>query len=87
MTYFNRVFDHIIKPKFFFDIGETVARRHISLSIGKKWDANKLNMWNEVDDPLKSKAQIMDKVPDGVPPDQWIPFIEYNFKESIKIFM
>ncbi|KAM3267571.1 hypothetical protein P3S67_032200 [Capsicum chacoense] len=26
----------------------------------------------------------MDKVPDGIPPDQWISFIEYNFKESTK---
>ncbi|KAM3218397.1 hypothetical protein P3L10_022927 [Capsicum annuum] len=70
VTFFNRVFDLIIKPKFFFDAAETVARRHISLSIGKKWAENKLNMWNEVNDPLKSKAQIMDKVPDGIPPDQ-----------------
>ncbi|KAM3264482.1 hypothetical protein P3L10_001476 [Capsicum annuum] len=61
VTYFNRVFDHIIK-----------------------WDANKLNMWNEVDDPLKSKVQIMDKVTNGIPLDQWISFIEYNFKESTK---
>ncbi|KAF3654284.1 hypothetical protein FXO38_15205 [Capsicum annuum] len=42
-------------------------------------------MWSEVDDPLKSKAQIMGKVPDGIPPDQWISFIEYNFKESTKM--
>ena len=60
---------------------------NISLSVGKKWDTNYLNMWNEVDDLLKSKVQIMDKVPDGIPPDQWISFIEYNFKESTKVFM
>ncbi|KAM3203151.1 hypothetical protein P3L10_030777 [Capsicum annuum] len=53
------------------------ARRLLSVE-------NKLNMWNEVDDPLKSKVQIMDKVSDGIPPDQWISFIEYNFKESTK---
>ncbi|PHT34672.1 hypothetical protein CQW23_26472 [Capsicum baccatum] len=64
MTYFNRIFEHIIKPKFFFDTAESIARRHISLSIGKKWAANKINMWNEVDDPLKIKAQIMDKPSD-----------------------
>ncbi|KAM3341042.1 hypothetical protein P3S68_028677 [Capsicum galapagoense] len=61
MTYFNRVFEHIIKPKFFFDTAESIARRHVSLSIGKKWAANKINMWNDVDDPLKSEAQILDK--------------------------
>ncbi|KAM3200348.1 hypothetical protein P3L10_032710 [Capsicum annuum] len=71
-------------PKFFFDTDETVAQQHISLSIGKKWAANKINMWNIVDDPLKRKAQIMDKVPNGIPPNQWISFIEYNFKESTK---
>ncbi|KAM3200530.1 hypothetical protein P3L10_032892 [Capsicum annuum] len=81
---FNRFFDHIIKPKFFFDTVKIVARQHISISIGKKWTANKINMWNEVDDPLDSKAQIMDKVPNGIPPNQWISFIEYNFKESTK---
>ncbi|KAM3304145.1 hypothetical protein P3S67_015177 [Capsicum chacoense] len=26
----------------------------------------------------------MDKVSDGISPDQWISFIEYNFKESTK---
>ncbi|KAM3285224.1 hypothetical protein P3S67_024023 [Capsicum chacoense] len=87
MTYFNRVFEHIIKPKFFFDTAESISRQHISLSIGKKWAANKINKWNGVDDPLKSKAQILDKVPDGIPPDQWISFTEYNFKESTKVFM
>ncbi|KAM3303442.1 hypothetical protein P3S67_014472 [Capsicum chacoense] len=84
MTYFNRIFEHKTKTKFFFDTTKSIARRHISLSIGKKWATNKINMWNEVDDPLKSKAQILDKVPDGIPSDQWISFIEYNFKESIK---
>ncbi|KAM3201067.1 hypothetical protein P3L10_033430 [Capsicum annuum] len=35
MTYFNRVFEHIIKPKFFFDTAESIARRHVSLYIRK----------------------------------------------------
>ncbi|XP_019227643.1 PREDICTED: uncharacterized protein LOC109208942 [Nicotiana attenuata] len=84
MSYFNSVFDQIIKPKFFFKTTEPVARQHVYKSIGKKWAANKLNLWSASEDPLKSRAEIIDNVPDGIPLDQWISFVDYQYKDSTK---
>ncbi|KAH0713019.1 hypothetical protein KY289_008978 [Solanum tuberosum] len=70
MSYLNRVFDQIIKPKFSFKTTESNAQQHIYKSIGKKWAANKNNLWKLVEDPLKSKVEIIDNVPDGIPRDQ-----------------
>ncbi|XP_070020172.1 uncharacterized protein [Nicotiana sylvestris] len=85
LSYFNRVFDQIIKPKFFFKKTESVTRQHVYKSIGKKWAANKLNLWSAYEDPLKSRAEIIDNVPDGVPRYQWISFVDYRYKESKEI--
>lgn len=38
----------------------------------------KHNLWKRTEDPLKSKAEIMDKVLSGIPGDQWISFLEYQ---------
>ncbi|KAG5630547.1 hypothetical protein H5410_002264 [Solanum commersonii] len=84
MSYLNRVFDQIIKPKCFFKTTESNARQHIYKSIGKKWAANKNNLWKLVEDPLKSKVEIIDNVPDGIPRDQWISFVDYQYKDSTK---
>ncbi|XP_009801548.2 uncharacterized protein [Nicotiana sylvestris] len=82
LSYFNRVFDQIIKLKFFFKTTESVARQHVYKSIGKKWAANKLNLWSAYEHPLKSRAEIIDNVPDGVPRYQWISFVDYQYKEA-----
>ncbi|KAH0729284.1 hypothetical protein KY289_000472 [Solanum tuberosum] len=84
MSYLNRIFDQIIKPKFSFKTTESNARQHIYKSIGKKWAANKNNLWKLVEDPLKSKVEIIDNVPDGIPRDQWISFVDYQYKDSTK---
>ncbi|XP_070021542.1 uncharacterized protein [Nicotiana sylvestris] len=68
------------KPKFFFKTTESVARQHVYKSIGKKWAANRLNLWSASEDPLKSRVEIIDNVPDGIPPDQWISFVDYQYK-------
>ncbi|XP_060208976.1 uncharacterized protein LOC132636245 [Lycium barbarum] len=70
ISYFNRVFDQIIKPKFFFRTTESVAMGHIYKSIGKKWAANKNNLWRTHEDLLKSKTEMIESVPDGIPRDQ-----------------
>ncbi|KAH0750871.1 hypothetical protein KY290_030103 [Solanum tuberosum] len=64
---------------------ESNAQQHIYKSIGKKWAANKNNLWKLVEDPLKSKVQIIDNVPDGIPRDQWISFVDYQYKDSTKM--
>lgn len=76
-----------MKPKFSFKTTESNARQHIYKSIGKKWAANKNNLWKLVEDPLKSKVEIIDNVPDGIPRDQWISFVDYQYKDSTKVLM
>ncbi|KAH0773658.1 hypothetical protein KY290_010795 [Solanum tuberosum] len=73
-----------LKPKFSFKTTESNARQHIYKSIGKKWAANKNNLWKLVEDPLKSKVEIIDNVLDGIPRDQWISFVDYQYKDSTK---
>ncbi|WMV45290.1 hypothetical protein MTR67_038675 [Solanum verrucosum] len=85
MSYLNRVFDQIIKPKFSFKTTESNVRQHIYKSIGKKWGANKNNLWKLVEDTLRSKVEIIDNVPDGIPRDQWISFVDYQYKDSTKM--
>ncbi|XP_019226194.1 PREDICTED: uncharacterized protein LOC109207681 isoform X3 [Nicotiana attenuata] len=48
----------------------------------KKWGAKRPKLFDKVYDPLKSRAEIMDSVPLGIPPDQWISFVDYRFKEK-----
>ncbi|OIT27444.1 hypothetical protein A4A49_22555 [Nicotiana attenuata] len=74
-----------LKTKFFFKTTESVARQHVYKSIRKKWAANRLNLWSASEDPLKSRAEIIDNVPDGVPPDQWFYFVDYQYKDSTKM--
>ncbi|XP_060208996.1 uncharacterized protein LOC132636254 isoform X2 [Lycium barbarum] len=78
ISYFDRVFDQIMKTT------ESVARKYVYDSILKKWSANRLDIWEAFRDPLKSKAQIMDNVPPGIPRDQWTSYCYYCFKEETK---
>ncbi|XP_070044461.1 uncharacterized protein [Nicotiana tomentosiformis] len=48
----------------------------------KKWGAKRLKLFDKVYDPLKSRADIMDSVPLGILPDQWISYVDYHFKEK-----
>ncbi|KAH0636379.1 hypothetical protein KY290_036819 [Solanum tuberosum] len=73
-----------LRSKFSFKTTKSNVRQHIYKSIGKKWDANKNNLWKLVKDPLKSKVKIIDNVPDGIPRDQWISFVDYQYKDSTK---
>nr|XP_016442113.1 PREDICTED: uncharacterized protein LOC107767581 isoform X5 [Nicotiana tabacum]XP_016442114.1 PREDICTED: uncharacterized protein LOC107767581 isoform X5 [Nicotiana tabacum] len=82
ISYFDHVFDRIVKKRFCFKTVESVARRYVYNSIWKKWSANRLNLWRAFYDPLKSKAQIMENIPTGIPRDQWTSFVDYRFKET-----
>nr|XP_009797931.1 PREDICTED: uncharacterized protein LOC104244240 [Nicotiana sylvestris] len=82
VTTFNRCYDRFIKPRFCFRTTESNARRYVYNSMCKKWGARRLKLFDKVYDPLKSRAEIMDSVPLGIPPDQWISYVDYRFKEK-----
>ncbi|XP_027774860.1 uncharacterized protein LOC114078365 [Solanum pennellii] len=58
------------------------ARRYVYNCISKKWSANRLDIWKVFSDPLKSKTQIMDNVPPGIPRDQWTSYVNYRYKKE-----
>nr|XP_009759948.1 PREDICTED: uncharacterized protein LOC104212404 isoform X2 [Nicotiana sylvestris] len=82
VTIFNRCYDRFIKPRFCFRTIESNARRYVYNSMCKKWGAKRLKLFDKVYDPLKSRAEIMDSVPLEIPPDQWISFVDYRFREK-----
>ncbi|XP_075104366.1 uncharacterized protein LOC107808133 [Nicotiana tabacum] len=61
---------------------ESNARRYVYNSMCKNWGAKRLKLFDKAYDPLKSRAEIMDSVPLGIPPDQWISYVDYRFKEK-----
>ncbi|KAH0776640.1 hypothetical protein KY290_008051 [Solanum tuberosum] len=77
--------NNVKRLKFSFKTAESNAWQHIYKSIGKKWPANNNNLWKLVEDPLKSKVEIIDNVPDGIPQDKWISFVDYRYKDSTKM--
>ncbi|XP_016514807.2 uncharacterized protein LOC107831543 isoform X1 [Nicotiana tabacum] len=82
VTTFNRCYDRFIKPRFCFRTTESNARRYVYNSMCKKWGAKRLKLFDKVYDPLKNRAEIMDSVPLGISPDQWISYVDYRFKEK-----
>lgn len=63
-VYFNDFFDNIIKPHFFFIATEDIAQIYFHRSIGKKWAGSRQKLWEEFNDPLKKKDEIMNNVPE-----------------------
>ncbi|XP_070020989.1 uncharacterized protein [Nicotiana sylvestris] len=85
VTTFNRCYDRFIKPRFCFRTTESNARRYVYNSMCKKWGAKRLKLFDKVYDPLKNRAEIMDSVPLGISPDQWISYVDYRFKEKTQM--
>nr|XP_009791279.1 PREDICTED: uncharacterized protein LOC104238578 isoform X1 [Nicotiana sylvestris]XP_009791280.1 PREDICTED: uncharacterized protein LOC104238578 isoform X1 [Nicotiana sylvestris]XP_009791281.1 PREDICTED: uncharacterized protein LOC104238578 isoform X1 [Nicotiana sylvestris]XP_009791282.1 PREDICTED: uncharacterized protein LOC104238578 isoform X1 [Nicotiana sylvestris] len=81
-SYFNGCFDRIIKPRFCFKTTELNARAYVYSSIRKKWSSGRQRLWYEFNDPLKTKAWIMDNVPSGIPRDEWTSYVSYRFNEK-----
>ncbi|XP_059294540.1 uncharacterized protein LOC132047525 [Lycium ferocissimum] len=81
-SYFNDCFDNIIKPHFHFRTTEDVARLYVYRSIEKKWAGNRQALWNEFKDPLKTKDEIKNNVPEGIARDQWASFVNYRLRDD-----
>ncbi|XP_060169988.1 uncharacterized protein LOC132600681 [Lycium barbarum] len=71
-----------MKPRFFFRIDQERAKSHVDSSLNNKWKEFRLKLWRAAWDPLKSKEEIIRKVPTGIPMDQWALFANYRLKEE-----
>eukprot|EP00256_Glycine_max_P068742 XP_025983337.1 uncharacterized protein LOC102663364 [Glycine max] len=48
----------------------------------RKWAANRQSLWNEFNDPTKTRDEIIKNVPIGIDKDQWARFVHYRHKPS-----
>ncbi|KAK7316582.1 hypothetical protein RJT34_00151 [Clitoria ternatea] len=69
---------NILKTLFHFEASESVARRYCLLTMSRKYRNGKLYLWTRAFDPSLSREQLIAKVPDGIPKDQWSSFIDYH---------
>lgn len=44
------------------------------MSLGRKWAASRQNLWNEFNDPTKTRDKIISNVSIGIEKDQWAHF-------------
>ncbi|KAH1220968.1 hypothetical protein GmHk_12G034486 [Glycine max] len=75
-AYFDDCFETILKIK------EAGAKRYCKLSMGRKWAANRQSLWNEFNDPTKTRDEIIKNVSIGIDKDQWAHFVHYRHKPS-----
>ncbi|XP_059302471.1 uncharacterized protein LOC132054489 [Lycium ferocissimum] len=84
-AFIDRVFTEILLPRFFFRIDQERAKSHVDSSLNNKWKEFRLKLWRAAWDPLKSKEEIIRKVPTGIPMDQWALFANYRLKEETQV--
>ncbi|KAH0698372.1 hypothetical protein KY289_015854 [Solanum tuberosum] len=80
--YMEDCFETILKPRFLFEVRESISYRYCNSSISKKWATHRQRLWNEYFDPAKSKNEILSNVPSGINKDQWASFVAYSMKPS-----
>ncbi|KAL2347416.1 hypothetical protein Fmac_001416 [Flemingia macrophylla] len=85
-AYFEDRFETILKPRFYFKSNEATAKRYYKMIMGRKWAANRQNLWNEFNDPTKSRDEIIKNMPIGIDKDQWARFVHYRHKPSTLFF-
>lgn len=69
-------------PKAYFDDCFETILKVCQLSMGRKWAANRQSLWNEFNDPTKTRDEIIKNVPIGIDKDQWARFVHYRHKPS-----
>ena len=53
--------------------------------MGRKWKDFKGRLWHEFNDSFLSIEQMYEKVPLGVPADQWKKFVDKNNEDKYKV--
>ncbi|XP_057760440.1 uncharacterized protein LOC130980816 [Arachis stenosperma] len=66
--------------RFCFKVCDSLAKRFLLQSLGKKWREHRIKLWNEFYDPRLSKTEIINNTPEDIALDQWALFLEYRLK-------
>ena len=78
-------FLYFLKSRFHFDIAESIARSWTLRNLGRKWKDFKGRLWHEFNDSSLSVVEMYEKVPHGVPRDQWKKFVDKNNEDKYKV--
>ena len=74
-----------MKPRFHFDGAEPIARSWTLRNLGRKWKDFKGRLWHEFNDSSLTIEEMYERVPDGVPRDQWKTFVDNNNEVKYKV--
>ncbi|XP_016495686.1 uncharacterized protein LOC107814752 [Nicotiana tabacum] len=72
----------MLKPRFFFRTTNAIAYRYCNASLNKKWATHRHRLWDEFNDPAKSRIELLSNVPSSINRDQWAGFVAYRLKSS-----
>ncbi|KAL2337251.1 hypothetical protein Fmac_011697 [Flemingia macrophylla] len=72
----------VYTPQRFTQVNEDMAKRDVMFKIAKQWREYRIKLWNEFYDPLLSRNDLINNVPEGLSMDQWALFVDYRLKPS-----
>ena len=78
-------FPNSLKTRFHFDVAELIDRSWTIKNLGRKWKHFKGRLWHEFSDASLSLEEMYEKVPEGVPWDQWKTFVDKKNEEKYKV--
>ncbi|XP_029152434.1 uncharacterized protein [Arachis hypogaea] len=79
-SFFENQWNIFFQARFCFKVCDSLAKRFLLQSLGKKWREHRIKLWNEFYDPRLSKTEIINNTPEDIALDQWALFVEYHLK-------
>nr|XP_029152337.1 uncharacterized protein LOC112784558 isoform X2 [Arachis hypogaea] len=79
-SFFENQWNIFFQARFCFKVCDSLAKRFLLQSLGKKWREHRIKLWNEFYDPRLSKTEIINNTPEDIALDQWALFVEYRLK-------
>ncbi|RYR25814.1 hypothetical protein Ahy_B02g059808 [Arachis hypogaea] len=79
-SFFENQWNIFFQARFYFKVCDSLAKRFLLQSLGKKWREHRIKLWNEFYDPRLSKTEIINNTPEDIALDQWALFVEYRLK-------
>ncbi|XP_072071872.1 uncharacterized protein [Arachis hypogaea] len=79
-SFFENQWNIFFQARFCFKVCDSLAKRFLLQSLGKKWREHTIKLWNEFYDPRLSKTEIINNTPEDIALDQWALFVEYHLK-------
>ncbi|XP_052118587.1 uncharacterized protein LOC107489092 [Arachis duranensis] len=79
-SFFENQCNIFFQARFCFKVCDSLAKRFLLQSLGKKWRKHRILLWNDFYDPRLSKTETINNTPEDIALDQWALFVEYRLK-------